>query len=100
MFNIEKEKRVLKNNLLKYFGTDIFWMIVDAAYNKESSSEWMQEVKLILADLNVEASTNNNTNIPCERALDYIKARLKHKYSTYSYKTQLYMTHHMHNKTT
>ena len=37
----------------------------------------------MLADLNVEASTYDNANVPCERALDYIKARLKHKYLTY-----------------
>ena len=59
--------------------------LLDAAftYNEESSSEWMQGVKVMLADLNVEASTYDNANIPCERALDYIKARLKHKYLTY-----------------
>ena len=38
--------------------------LLDAAftYNEESSSEWMQGVKVMLADLNVEASTYNNTN--------------------------------------
>ena len=65
------QHRIVTASLKYWFrlkkGTGNELLDVAFAYKNESFSEWMQEVKLMLAELNVEVSTYNN--VPRERAL-------------------------------